>query len=66
MATARHRKSVGNGNYEIKLTIPQSGVYMVFFESSSRHVCYRDLPHLMLQGVGDKKTLDLDFPVELA
>jgi cytochrome oxidase Cu insertion factor (SCO1/SenC/PrrC family) len=34
--------------YEIKLNVPQSGVYMVFFESASMGVKYKDLPYLML------------------
>ncbi|HKG60216.1 MAG TPA: SCO family protein [Pyrinomonadaceae bacterium] len=40
--------SVGNGMYEIKINVPQSGVYMVFFESASMGVKYKDLPYLML------------------
>lgn len=40
--------SIGNGMYEIKINVPQSGVYMVFFESASMGVRYRDLPYLML------------------
>ena len=47
-------KSIGQGEYAIDLTVPQSGVYMVFVESSSMHVRYQDLPHLMLQAVEDK------------
>jgi YVTN family beta-propeller protein len=46
--------SVGNGIYEIKLNVPESGVYMVFFESASMGVHYRDLPYLMLQAVDSK------------
>ena len=41
-------RPVGNGMYEIKINVPQSGVYMVFFESASMGVKYRDLPYLML------------------
>jgi len=44
-------KYVGNGNYEIKLNVPESGVYMVYVESGSMGVGYRDLPALMLQAV---------------
>lgn len=40
--------SLGNGIYEIKINVPQSGVYMVFVESSSMGVRYRDLPYVML------------------
>ena len=45
---------VGEGMYEIKINVPQSGVYMVFFESASMGVRYRDLPYLMLQAVDSK------------
>jgi YVTN family beta-propeller protein len=48
--------SVGNGMYEIKLNVPESGVYMVFFESASMGVRYRDLPYLMLHAVAEAKT----------
>jgi YVTN family beta-propeller protein len=41
-------KPLGNGNYEVDLNVPQTGVYMVFVESSSMGVKYRDLPYLML------------------
>ena len=46
--------SVGNGMYEIKINVPQSGVYMVFFESASMGVRYKDLPYLMLHAVDPK------------
>ena len=46
--------SVGNGMYEIKINVPQSGVYMVFIESASMGVRYKDLPHLMLHAVDSK------------
>ncbi len=46
--------SVGNGIYEIKLNVPESGVYMVFFESASMGVRYRDLPYLTLHAVDSK------------
>jgi YVTN family beta-propeller protein len=45
---------LGNGMYEIKLNVPESGVYMVFFESASMGVRYKDLPHLMLHAVDSK------------
>ena len=41
-------KSLGDGNYEVNLEVPEAGVYMVFVESNSMGVRYRDLPHLML------------------
>lgn len=42
-------KSVGNGVYELKINVPETGVYMLFVESSSMGVRYSDLPYLMLQ-----------------
>jgi YVTN family beta-propeller protein len=42
-------KSVGHGVYELKIKVPQTGVYMLFVESSSMGVRYVDLPYLMLQ-----------------
>ena len=47
--------SVGNGMYEIKLNVPESGVYMLFFESASMGVKYKDLPYLMLHAVAETK-----------
>jgi hypothetical protein len=41
-------KSVGNGVYELKINVPQTGVYMLFVESTSMGVRYADLPYLML------------------
>src|SRR5215216_1600787 len=46
--------SVGNGMYEIKINVTESGVYMVFFESASMGVRYRDLPYLMLHAIDSK------------
>ena len=48
-------KSLGNGEYEVDVNVPRSGVYMVFVESASMGVRYKDLPYLMLQGVEAKK-----------
>lgn len=48
-------KSVGNGMYEINLNVPESGVYMIFVESGSMGVRYRDMPVLMLQATEEKK-----------
>lgn len=42
-------QSVGDGVYELKINVPQSGVYMLFVESSSMRVRYIDLPPLTLQ-----------------
>jgi len=42
-------KSVGDGVYELKINVPETGVYMLFVESSSMGVRYIDLPYLTLQ-----------------
>ena len=47
-------KSVGDGIYEINLNVPEAGVYMVFVESVSMGVRYRDLPHLTLEAIDQK------------
>jgi hypothetical protein len=47
-------KSIGDGVYEVNLNVPESGVYLVFVESASMHVRYKDLPHLMLQAREEK------------
>lgn len=41
-------RSLGNGNYEVNLNVPEGGVYMVFVEASSMGVRYQDLPQLIL------------------
>lgn len=41
-------KPVGDGVYELKISVPQTGVYMLFVESSSMGVRFVDLPYLML------------------
>ncbi|HEX6043411.1 MAG TPA: YncE family protein [Pyrinomonadaceae bacterium] len=41
--------SVGDGVYELKIKVPQTGLYMLFVESSSMGVRYIDLPYVMLQ-----------------
>ena len=46
----------GGGVYELTLTAPESGIYMVFVESQSRGVSFRQLPHLMLQADGPAET----------
>lgn len=54
-------KSVGHGIYEINLNVPEAGVYMVFVESGSMGVRYRDLPHLTLDAVDQKSVPDAVF-----
>jgi hypothetical protein len=48
-------KSLGNGMYEINLKVPETGVYMIFVESGSMGVRYRDMPALMLEATEEKK-----------
>jgi YVTN family beta-propeller protein len=40
--------SVGDGIYELKINVPQTGVYMLFVEASSMGVRFVDLPYLTL------------------
>ena len=42
-------RSVGGGVYELAVTPPQEGVYMVFVESRSQGMSYRQSPYLTLQ-----------------
>ena len=49
--TRNFAQSVGDGIYEVTVRPPQTGVYMVFVESESQGVAYRQLPHLTLQAV---------------
>jgi YVTN family beta-propeller protein len=42
-------RPAGAGVYEMDFEVPQPGVYMVFVESPSRGVAFRQLPHLTLQ-----------------
>lgn len=39
---------VGDGVYEITLNVPENGVYLVFVESPSQRVQYRQLPYVTL------------------
>ena len=47
--------SVGDGVYELKIKVPEAGVYMLFVESSSMGVGFQDLPYLMLHTAEEKK-----------
>ena len=42
-------KPLGDGVYELKINVPEAGVYMLFVESPSMGVRFVDLPYLMLQ-----------------
>ncbi len=48
-------KPLGDGMYEVTLNVPETGVYMVYVESASMGVRYRDMPALMLYAVEEKK-----------
>jgi DNA-binding beta-propeller fold protein YncE len=48
-------RPLGNGMYEVNLNVPESGVYMVFVESGSMGVRYRDMPPLTLHAAEEKK-----------
>jgi hypothetical protein len=41
-------KPLGDGVYEITLNVPETGVYLVFVESPSQRVEYRQLPYVTL------------------
>lgn len=41
-------RSVGDGVYEVTVNVPEAGVYLVFVESLSQRVPYRQLPYLTL------------------
>jgi YVTN family beta-propeller protein len=58
-------KALGDGVYEVNLNVPEPGVYLVFVESASLGVRYKDLPHLILQTTADKaaRTADQSNPV---
>ena len=41
-------RSLGDGIYEVRVNVPETGVYFVFVESPSQRVQYKELPYLML------------------
>ena len=42
-------RSIGDGVYELDIKVPQTGVYLIFVESRSQGVSFRQLPYLTLQ-----------------
>jgi hypothetical protein len=44
-----YAQGAGEGVYELTLNVPQTGVYLIFVESKSQNVSFRQLPHLTLQ-----------------
>ncbi|HEX8852865.1 MAG TPA: cytochrome D1 domain-containing protein [Pyrinomonadaceae bacterium] len=53
---------VGEGVYEITLNVPQAGYYMIFVESRTLGVNFRDLPSLSLQAASAPATADASKP----
>lgn len=53
-------KGLGDGIYEVNLNVPEPGLYLVFVESASMGVRYKDLPHLILQTTEDKPARTAD------
>ncbi|HKO96292.1 MAG TPA: cytochrome D1 domain-containing protein [Pyrinomonadaceae bacterium] len=47
-------KSLGDGIYEITLNVPEPGFYLVFVQSASMRVKFRDLPYVTLEVVEGK------------
>ena len=46
--TRQIAQSAGDGVYEVSINLPETGVYLVFVESPSKRVGYRELPYLTL------------------
>ncbi len=42
-------RPLGDGVYELKISVPEAGLYMLFVESPSMGVRFTDLPYLMLE-----------------
>jgi len=42
-------RSIGDGVYELDIKVPQTGTYLIFVESRSQGVSFRQLPYLTLQ-----------------
>ncbi|HKG59147.1 MAG TPA: YncE family protein [Pyrinomonadaceae bacterium] len=42
-------RSAGDGVYELDIKVPQTGLYLIFVESRSQGVSFRQLPYLTLQ-----------------
>ena len=46
--TRQKARALGDGIYEVSVNLPESGAYLVFVESPSQRVEYRELPYLMV------------------
>jgi YVTN family beta-propeller protein len=44
-------RSLGDGLYEVVLNVPEPGFYMIFVDSASMRVQFRDLPYITLEAV---------------
>ncbi len=51
-------RSIGEGVYEINITVPQTGFYMIFIESRTLGFGFRDMPHLSLQAMDAPATAE--------
>jgi YVTN family beta-propeller protein len=49
-------RSVGDGVYELDIKVPQTGLYLIFVESRSQGVSFRQLPYLTLQTMATTAT----------
>ena len=47
-------RPLGDGVYEITINVPETGVYLLFVESPSQRLKYRDLPYLTLHAMGSE------------
>lgn len=52
--TRQIARPLGDGLYEVSVNLPETGVYMVFVESPSKRVAYRELPYLTLHAAAEK------------
>lgn len=41
-------RSIGDGIYELTVKPPEEGIYLIFIESRSQGILYRELPYLTL------------------
>lgn len=48
-------RPLGDGVYEITINVPETGVYLLFVESPSQHIHYRDLPYLTLHAAATQE-----------
>jgi hypothetical protein len=55
-------RGVGAGVYELNVNVPEAGLYMVFVESHSAGVAFRQLPYLMLRATAPAATTNAAAP----